>query len=653
VFPHQPVPFILEVFFDSSILVTIVVALVATWLYRRTVLRHMRGSVDGASLKPAKWRPVLAYTVVSILVIIVVTAEFIAHATISLNIPYTGLLFAPTTQLLAWILNPWTILALVVVVGGQYGYRRYRVRHSVDSLSSSPVTQRFAAQERRLRRRLALIYGIATAGIVGLAVWIEFFTGTRQFSGWLTFMMWKWFTGSEVFSLLAFTALYSAAVIPLLGVLMAWTLRRALSVLGLYLLVWLATIHTVALIFHLPMGQSIPATSTTAAMLTMPVFTFLLVLLPGPVLLLCLAGARQLRAVVPMTLVGVLLFAAMFLIAIKLLIWAYTLGYIAPALLRVAGHYGVVFLLASLPAGYLSWLGLRALVRLYDRKVCSDRQLVFDCWVLILIWYSYPRLAVRGSPELLILTGLIAFAIYRYAIQIALRLSRIKQADATNRRLLLLRVFGFQRRTEKLFDVVAQRWRFSGSVQMITSTDVATHSINPGDYIRFLSGRLAQYFLTRNSDLASYLAAQDQLRDRDGSYRINQVFCHDERWQEALIALLDCCDVVLMDLRGLSPARRGCLFELQQIVAKVPLGNVVLIVDKTTDMDLLHRTVREAVASAPAGSRLAREQDLILMRVEKLSWRGIETLFGLLWGAKPAAPAQAPGTELLQTHGDG
>jgi hypothetical protein len=393
------------------------------------------------------------------------------------------------------------------------------------------------------------------------------------------------------------------------------------------------------------MGDSVARILDLAPARTVLVFTFLVELLPGPVLLLWIAGARRLRAIVPMTLAGVLLFTALFLIVIKLAILAYTLGYIAPALLRAAGHYGIIFLLASLPAGYLSWLVLRGLVRLYDRKVFSDRQLVLDCWVLILIWYAYPRLAVQpGTPELLILAGLVTFLVYRYAIQLALRHSRSKHADSINRRLLLLRVFGFQSRTERLFDVVAQRWRLSGSVQMIAGTDVATRSIGPGDFIRFLSGQLSQRFLTRGSDLASHLAAQDQLRDWDGSYRINQFFCDDERWQESLVALLDCCDVVLMDLRGFSQARRGCLFELQQIVAKVPLGNVVLIVNRKTDMDLLRRTILEAVDSAPAGTPLASVQDLALMRMERHSRRQIETLFGLLWGAKPIATASGQAT---------
>ena len=71
------------------------------------------------------------------------------------------------------------------------------------------------------------------------------------------------------------------------------------------------------------------------------------------------------------------------------------------------------------------------------------------------------------------------------------------------RRLLLLRVFGYQARTESLFDRVAQAWRFHGPVQLIAGVDLAMRTVDPGDVLALLNGRLAELYARRRRRLSN------------------------------------------------------------------------------------------------------------------------------------------------------
>ena len=45
--------------------------------------------------------------------------------------------------------------------------------------------------------------------------------------------------------------------------------------------------------------------------------------------------------------------------------------------------------------------------------------------------------------------------------------------------------------------------------------------------------------------------------------------------------------LVVMDLRSFSKEHEGCAFELQTLLDAAPLGRLVLLVDRDTDVDLL------------------------------------------------------------------
>jgi hypothetical protein len=158
--------------------------------------------------------------------------------------------------------------------------------------------------------------------------------------------------------------------------------------------------------------------------------------------------------------------------------------------------------------------------------------------------------------------------------------------------LLVLRVFQQDAQARSLFDHVVERWRLSGNTVMIAGTDLADRTLDADDIFQFLDGKLAQRFIVSPADVARRIDAFDMSADIDGRYRVNECYCHDTTWQDALQALVRYSDVVLMDLRGFQAHNAGCRYELATLARASRKLRVVVLTDGRTD-----RTVaQEAVA---------------------------------------------------------
>jgi hypothetical protein len=281
-------------------------------------------------------------------------------------------------------------------------------------------------------------------------------------------------------------------------------------------------------------------------------------------------------------------------------------------------------MLAALPVGYACWLMLRALASRYERKTFSDTQLLVDTWWLIASFGSCTFLAI--DLQWWGLLSLLAFVAYRVTVAVGLALWPIDRRMSGPRRLLLLRVFGYQRRTEQMFDAIGQRWRLDGSVQMIAGADLVGRTIDPGDIVTFAGGRLRDQFVQDLDDLERRLYTLDETRDPDGRFRVNESFCHDNTWRPTLESLLLRSDIVLMDLRGFSKANSGCLFELQKLVQHRKLVRSLFIVDENTDVDLLRTTLSQT--SREAGGDPAPA--IHFAQVGKQSHRELRRILGAL-----------------------
>ena len=298
------------------------------------------------------------------------------------------------------------------------------------------------------------------------------------------------------------------------------------------------------------------------------------------------------------------------------------------ALTSVSVAYYGLFLLMSLPVGLLAWLLLRGLASRFERKRFSDVQLIVDCWWAIVA--AEQAVLLSGKLGLGAIAGAVAaFAAYRIVVAFALR-SRIRGGGG--KRLLLLRVFGYQSRTESLFDKLAQAWRFHGPVQLIAGVDLASRTADPGDMLKLLSGALDTQYVASAADVTARMARLDCERDPDGRFRVNDVYCHDDTWRPAVQALLDASDCVLMDVRSFSQQNQGCVFELEQLLLRLPTESIALVVDKSTDLGLLGATLERSWESARQAGIARGDGRLALVCVERNSASELSLLMQRLRG---------------------
>jgi hypothetical protein len=91
-------------------------------------------------------------------------------------------------------------------------------------------------------------------------------------------------------------------------------------------------------------------------------------------------------------------------------------------------------------------------------------------------------------------------------------------------------------------------------------------------------------------------------------------------------------DAVLMDLRGFTPAHRGCIFEIEQLIGSVSLHCIVLLVDGSTDMPFLEQTLQGAWRVMPGDSSnaVAGKHRLRVLQASANHSHTLDSLLGLL-----------------------
>jgi hypothetical protein len=295
-------------------------------------------------------------------------------------------------------------------------------------------------------------------------------------------------------------------------------------------------------------------------------------ILPPAVPLLAVSG-RNLRAV------GPFLAAPVFIASAGLLVWPWLAWPLvrAGATVVQAGLIIIVAVLVVTPSGlaYLWWSA-----RQYARKRASDQTLlVSQWWFLVTLFESISLLKTGIGWALAYWLAYLAFRIVR---AVGLRLRKPAHLG-TPSRLLLLRVFGAQRRSELLLRRFGASWRHLGPVQMIAGTDLAAAALEPHEFLDSLRGKLNRQFVADGDDLRQRLVQLDLEPDPDGRYRVNELFCHDDTWRPTVQELVHRSDCILVDLRGFTPARQGATYEITQLVELVPLRQVLILTDDTTD----------------------------------------------------------------------
>jgi hypothetical protein len=225
------------------------------------------------------------------------------------------------------------------------------------------------------------------------------------------------------------------------------------------------------------------------------------------------------------------------------------------------------------------------------------------------------NLAFEGA--LWTLAAVLAFAAHKVVARAGFALRGRRQPARSAPRLLVLRVFALGERSERLFESVQRHWRHVGTVSVIAGPDLATSTVEPHEFLDFVTGRLARRFIGGPAALEQRLAETVPRRDRDGRFRVAEFFCHGHAWRTVFSLLAARSDAVLMDLRGFRADHAGCVFEVQTLVQAVRLGRIVLVHDRTTDRELLERTARQAWSARPALTHDGEAASLRLVRYSR------------------------------------
>jgi hypothetical protein len=254
--------------------------------------------------------------------------------------------------------------------------------------------------------------------------------------------------------------------------------------------------------------------------------------------------------------------------------------------------FGVLVLISFTLSAIAAWFGLLWIARRYRRMQLSDQTFLLDTlWLSVSLWVSVYLLNVDG--HFFYLLGLVPFVLYKVTVGYGLKRIKARGERIPKASLLFLRVFGSSSQSEKLFDLLAARWRYAGDIELISSTDLARSRFEPDEFLDFLSGRLASGYISTDADLDRHLTGLDLRLDPDGRYRVNEFFCRVDTWQQTVKKLMAQSDLVAMDLRAFTSERKGCIFELGALIDEVPLHRVVLLIDQTTDEPLLRRTLAD------------------------------------------------------------
>lgn len=174
------------------------------------------------------------------------------------------------------------------------------------------------------------------------------------------------------------------------------------------------------------------------------------------------------------------------------------------------------------------------------------------------------------------------------------------------RRLLMLRVFSRDRKAERLLDAVQARWQLAGPVLEIGGPDLVLLNLDIEEFIRFVNFRLHELF--QPAAVAGDVLAQslDLRPDREGRFRVNELFCFDTSWKAIVEQLLGLSDVVLLDLRGFNRERDGTAHEVERLAERGLLPRVVAVGDANTDWAYFDSRV---AGRGPAGQTLAKRVD--------------------------------------------
>lgn len=236
-------------------------------------------------------------------------------------------------------------------------------------------------------------------------------------------------------------------------------------------------------------------------------------------------------------------------------------------------------------AALAGWLALRGFGRAYrDHGLPSDMVQVGAIWLLFAGFQGIPL--AFTSPVLPLAAPIAVTAFWLLASR------PVRNGDdRSGPRLLMLRVFAGGRRNEDLFRRVTTTWQDVGPIRLIGGPDLARANVQPDGFLHFAAGRLDDLFVTGPEQLERRRHDPREVRDRHGRYRVQEFLCTADTWRPVVHGLMQDTDLVVVDLRNLSPGNEGIRQELAMLVELGMLSRTLLVVDGHTDQSLVTATI--------------------------------------------------------------
>ena len=180
-------------------------------------------------------------------------------------------------------------------------------------------------------------------------------------------------------------------------------------------------------------------------------------------------------------------------------------------------------------------------------------------------------------------------------------------------RIAYLRLFENQPRIRTF---IQGAWREFGHVYLLRSAA----SVTPAEYRRAKnSGDIAGIFADSPHQILPALDSRAvhgkgryrlktvgpytvKVRDKYGTYSVHAFLCHGAFWKAAVDMLLARVDLVVLDLSGFLPQNVGTHYELQRVVDRFPIEQVVFLADPSTDREFVTAQIESAWSEMAAGS---------------------------------------------------
>ncbi len=226
--------------------------------------------------------------------------------------------------------------------------------------------------------------------------------------------------------------------------------------------------------------------------------------------------------------------------------------------------------------------------------------------VLVMVWIGVSIVRCIALSFTALGTGSVGDAVGAVALAAgtAVFVVRVRRgrptASRSGLRLLVLWVFGQSSRMREIMQQLWMQWAYLGPIQYLHGPGAGRDLSRLAAYMRGGARRVIADTLPR---AMAQMRRFKLLPNIFGSYsRNNSIQCTDAVWRDALDALVDTTDLVMMDLTRFGPQNQGCAYELDLLIDRLSTHRFVLIVDGTTDVELLQRVLETSWNSMAAES---------------------------------------------------